>query len=451
MKIYSEISGEARELVRQYQNRLDRLPRSFLISILLELEKWPELFNPEKAYYRLLLKRLANLADAPFARLFARVSELESQAGCREVSGENPRQIQDRMLVRLRKQGLLSRWRSEIDGIFQTIQPELESELYSGDTAPRLIVILYGKGIAITRDKLWKRFRNNGIRVPLDLQNITDSQSFLNALFRGGVKLETEGSKILFSLIQEASSSHALDTWIVEAGEALHELCERHNPTEKHLTGMSYSRLRTYREALTKALYSKVLSGVSGPQELAAYARTLKVAPREGTTLYLDDAVQAFLGDIFLRGNGTLIMNNSFVEWASIQAIKRAQPRVLVACFGVRDKMKPFSSLLLFSKPRPTDQIPILEDPLGSFIDVELLSYYIWLNAEKGPPYRKKTLYLLLAEGVEEMMAILPESRDISGEDIPKATLPDVHATMSHWLRVPLRQSEGRVISRLLS
>jgi hypothetical protein len=67
---------------------------------------------------------------------------------------------------------------------------------------------------------------------------------------------------------------------------------------------------------------------------------------------------------------------------------------------------EPFSSLLFFSQPRPSDQIPLIEDPLGSFIDVEQLSYYVWLQADKSAAYRKKTLYLFLAESQDEMLAI---------------------------------------------
>jgi hypothetical protein len=55
---------------------------------------------------------------------------------------------------------------------------------------------------------------------------------------------------------------------------------------------------------------------------------------------------------------------------------------------------------------RPSDQLPSVQDPAGSFVDVEQLSYYVWLNAEKTPAYRGKTLYLFLAEGVDEMLAI---------------------------------------------
>ena len=171
-------------------------------------------------------------------------------------------------------------------------------------------------------------------------------------------------------------------------------------------TGLSYDRLRGYRDDLTRALYEKIQAGVESPQAFAAYARSLRIAPRPGALRHAPDVVQAFVRDLFLTGNGTLFVNNTFVEWAAVQAIRRAEPRLLVARYGVRDKMKPFSSLLLFSQPRASDQIPEIEDPVGSFIDVEQLSHYVWLNAEKSPAYRQRTLHLLLAEGIDEMLAI---------------------------------------------
>src|SRR5207245_9473927 len=124
-----------------------------------------------------------------------------------------------------------------------------------------------------------------------------------------------------------------------------------------------------------------------------------------------------------------------------------AEPRLLVARFGVRDKMKPFSSLLLFSSARPTDQVPALEDPLGSFIDAEQLAYYVWLNAEKSAAYRGRTLYLLLAEGVDEMLAIRPGPPRTGTAELPEAALPEVAATMAAWLGVSAGASSARPIA----
>jgi hypothetical protein len=200
---------------------------------------------------------------------------------------------------------------------------------------------------------------------------------------------------------------------------------------------------------LTRSLYKKVLSGVSGPQELAAYARELDIVPPDGFLLHSDEVVRAFIRDVFLSGNGTLLLNNTFVEWASVQALKRAEPRLLVARFGVRDKMKPFSSLLLFSSPRPTDHVPVLEDPFGSFIDVEQLSYYVWLNAEKSTAYRGKTLYLMLAEGVDEMLAIRSDVARTEAGELPEASLAEVAATMAAWVGVSPGASSARPLRSL--
>src|SRR6185503_14149094 len=104
----------------------------------------------------------------------------------------------------------------------------------------------------------------------------------------------------------------------------------------------------------------------------------------------------------------------------------------------------------LFSQPRPSDQIPLIEDPLGSFIDVEQLSYYVWLNAEKSPAYRRKTLYLFLAEGVEEMLAIRSDAPPAKAAEPVPARLTDVCATMAQWLGVPVADRSGRPIVGLV-
>ena len=210
--------------------------------------------------------------------------------------------------------------------------------------------------------QLWSRFRGRGVRIPLALDGARGSDAFLRALFGGG---GAAGAPRCSPASAAAPGSTPLDAWIVESGEALHACTEpvasaasgaSAVPTS---TGLSYDRLRGYRDDLTRALYDKIQAGVESPQAFAAYARSLRIAPRPGALRHAPDVVQAFVRDLFLTGNGTLFVNNTFVEWAAVQAIRRAEPRLLVARYGVRDKMKPFSSLLLFSQPRASDQIPL--------------------------------------------------------------------------------------------
>jgi hypothetical protein len=311
-------------------------------------------------------------------------------------------------------------------------------------------VQLYAGGIAVQREKLWRRFKGAGVRVPLNLEGTDGTESFLQALF--GARDQSNSAPALLAAAIESARLTPYDTWLIESHEALHALCDggvdRATPS---LTGVSYDRLRQYRNELTRALNNKIQSGVESPQAFAAYARSLHIAAPPGSLLNPDEIALAFVRDVLLTGNGTMIVNNTFVEWSAIQALRRAQPRILVTRFGVRDRLKPFSSMIMFSQPRATDHVPVSQDPAGSFIDVEQLSYYVWLNAEKNPAYHKRTLYLFLAEGVDEMLAIRSDLLDAKATRLEPVRLADVCATMANWLGVPAPDRSGRPIAGLLS
>jgi hypothetical protein len=424
-------------LLRTHGALLARLPPTFRAFVGLEAAKWPTLFAPEQAYLAALLEALAAQSPPETAARFAGLTRIETEAGCAGVRESDPRRLQDATQALLRRRGLLPRWREEVDLVFRGLQPALDARLHPPDAPRRVVVVVYGQGIAIQRDKLWARLSPRGKRVALRLDGAVAAEPFLRGLFALGPEAT------LFSALGGAG-----EAWTVDAGEALHSLCERPGGGAP-VTGISYARLREYRESLARALYERVSKGVSGPQELAAYARGLDVAPPPGALLNANEVVRAFVREILLGGNGTLLVSNTFVEWAAAQALRRAEPRLLVARFGVRDKMKPFSSLLLFSSPRPTDRVPILEDPFGSFVDVEQLGYYVWLHAEKSAAYRGRTLYLFLAEGVDQMLVVRP-----GGPPAPaapgEAGLPDVAATMGAWLGLAARPVAGRPLPSLL-
>jgi hypothetical protein len=465
MRFEPRLTGEAATLARPHAPTLERLPATFHASILIELEKWTTLFAAERAYQRALLEHLTGLPAPERERMFAAVARVEAEAGCDRIATKAPNAFQDEAQAALRKRRLLARWRQDVDAVFQAIQPALDARLHPADAPRRLIVQIYAGSIAVQAAQLWSRFRGQGVRIPLALDGARSSDAFLRALFGGsggsGDAAGTTGDT-LFATVGGGSGSTPLDAWLVESGEALHVCSEAATsgtsavPTS---TGLSYDRLRGYRDDLTRALYDKIQTGVESPQAFAAYARSLRIAPRPGALRHAPDVVQAFVRDLFLTGNGTLFVNNTFVEWAAVQAIRRAEPRLLVARYGVRDKMKPFSSLLLFSQPRASDQIPLIEDPVGSFIDVEQLSHYVWLNAEKSPAYRQRTLHLLLAEGIDEMLAIRSgaAASRAAGNDAGSAAaarqpvnLADVGATMAQWLGVSVPNPRGRPIAALL-
>ena len=438
MPFNAELTGEAAKLARQHEAVLERLPATVHAFILIELQKWSTLFGPEQRYQRALLEQLARPSTSELQQAVAGIVRVETESGCNRIARGDPGRFQDDAQALLRKRRLLPAWRKEIDAFFQHVSPAIEAQLYPADAPRRLIMQLYGTGISIQADTLWSRFKGTGIRVPLTLEDTRRSAAFLHALAPA------------FLAVTASERLPPLDAWIIEAHASLLESFQD-GTSANSLTALSYDRLRAYRDDLTRALYAKIQSGVESPQAFAAFARSLRIEPGADVLPHSTSLLQPFVRDVFLTGNGTLFVNNTFVEWTAVQALRRAQPRLLVTRYGVRDRLKPFSSLLLFSQPRASDQIPLIEDPVGSFVDVEQLSYYVWLNAEKSAAYRGKTLYLFLAEGFDQMLAIRSDAPGAPAAELPAASLSDVCATMAHWLGVPLREHSGHVISALVS
>src|SRR3989442_880146 len=213
VRLAASVGGEG--LLREQRGLVGRLPVPFRASRGVETERWPPLFAPEKAYLRALLERLAGLTGPDLAETFAGLRRVETEAGCAEVRGGDPRQIQEKTQALLRRKGLFPLWRREVDQVFQRLQPQIEERLYPKGSPRRLVVVLYGQGIAIQRDQLWRQLRAIGTRVPLRLEGATSSEPFLRALFAG-----------LFSAFGDSAGLDPREAWIVEAGDTLHALCQ---------------------------------------------------------------------------------------------------------------------------------------------------------------------------------------------------------------------------------
>jgi hypothetical protein len=446
MQFEPKLAGEAAALGQAHRAMLERLPATFHASILIELEKWSALFDAEHAYQRTMLGHLATLGNADRQRVFAGLIAVEAEAGLAGVREPRPTAWQDAAQAALRAKRLITRWRHEVETVFEALQPAIDRQLFPPDAPRRLVVQIYAANIAVKVEQLWGRFTGQGVRVPLALEGVRGPDAFLRGVFGGG-------PSTLFAALRGAAGASPLDAWIVESGASLHAYSEAFTKpdTERTHTGLSYERLRGYRDQLTRALYQKIQTGVESPQAFAAYARSLRIAPPPDPLLDDGEPLTTFIRDIFLTGNGTLFVNNTFVEWAAAQALRRVQPRLLVTRYGVRDKMKPFSSLLLVSQPRASDQIPLIEDPVGSFVDVEQLSYYVWLHAQKQAAYRQRTLYVFLAEGIDEMLVLGTDPTAMPTTPAQPVPLPDVGATLAKWLDVTAPDPAGRAIDTLLA
>ena len=123
------------------------------------------------------------------------------------------------------------------------------------------------------------------------------------------------------------------------------------------------------------------------------------------------------------------------MEWATVQAVRRARPSVAIVGFGIRNKVKPFSSLLIYADQEPRNPIPSQMDTLGSYVDLEIFYQYIWQEFEKYAEYRNNTAYLFVGDGMEEMMVIAPPDFPAAAAHRP-VKLPVVFHHLKDWLSI---------------
>ena len=143
-----------------------RLPATVHAFILVELQKWPALFPAEQRYQRALLEHLSQAAAPASCGRRRRASRGSSaRRRCDRIDARDPGALPGRGAGAAAKRRAPARpgGRKSI-GFFQTVDPALEARLYPPDAPRRLVVQLYGSGIAVQPDKLWSRFKGGGHR-----------------------------------------------------------------------------------------------------------------------------------------------------------------------------------------------------------------------------------------------------------------------------------------------
>jgi hypothetical protein len=214
------------------------------------------------------------------------------------------------------------------------------------------------------------------------------------------------------------------DRWIVQAAGPF--------SASNGVVSFDYESLVAYRQRLMDEVHQVVeKEQIRGPRELGARLRKMKILAGEGA-FASDVVLSEFARAVLLAGNGTLLINNTFVEWATVQAVRRARPSMMFTAFGVRNKMKPFSSLLIYADQDKTNPIPTQVDTLGTYVDLEVFYQYIWQEFEKYAEYQHNTVHIFGAEGMDEVLVIAPP--DFS---IPAKTTPDkLSDAAREWMRL---------------
>lgn len=404
---------------------VDRLPRSFAAFCFDQMKDWDLLFPAERTYFERLFGLLDRSSPSDVERLFQPLRELEPRMGMNDKTW--PRgQFTLEQVDFLNRNPHYPEWRAAVAKVFAQLDPILDGETTRSGHA-RLVVVVTPSQLPADPGRMWMRLQDKGKRVPLAPPE--SAEEFLPLLLTG--QEQSRRAPTIGQLFAAGEKGGAYSSWVVEAGDGVSRLGSDAAPVVKY----SYETLAPYRKRLMQEVQSVVdTREIAGPRQLSARLKQMKILASEGDVAR-DPILAEFARAILLSGNGTLLINNTFVEWATVQAVRRARPSVAVVSFGIRNKVKPFSSLLIYADQDATNPIPSQMDTLGSYVDLEIFYQYIWQEFQKYPEYRNNTAYLFVGDGMEEMLALGPPDFPLLSTNGP-LKLPTVFQHLKDWLSV---------------
>ena len=380
----------------------ERLPATFSTYTFERVRNWNLLFPAEQSYLERLLGMFDRSESALVERLFGPLAEVEQQMGI-DAKTWKRREFSLEQVDFLQRSPRYAEWRTRIGDIFSRVDPLLDEEI-ARKGRPRLIVVSAPSDLPVGPDRMWLRIAASGKRIALE------SPVEMQALV-GLLALNKRGP---------------YDAWLIEAGA-------QYEP-DAASTHVSHSALDGYRKVVMQQVRQMVeQKQIQGPQQLGVELRKLPIPPPPGA-LGADPLLSDFVRSVVLAGNGTLLINNTFVEWASVQAIRRARPTLAFISFGIRNKVKPFSSLLIYTDQDAANAIPTQMDTLGTYVDLEVFHQYVWQECVKYPEYRNNTAYLFIGEGMDELLAIAPPDYPLMKPRAGKWTVARLRDETQAWL-----------------
>ncbi len=406
---------------------LDRLPRTFSVYSLDRLRDWNKLFPAEQKYFERLFGLLDRSSDEAVQTLFAPLREVEKSM---DIGGGlwNSRTFTLEHVDFLQRNRHLPAWRSAVAEIFAKIDPLLDAELARVGKA-RLVIVVSPAELPMGPDRMWTRIRGHGRTLPVATESAADLNDYLPTLLSGAPRASRAPSIVDLYAAQRAENP--FEAWVVEAGDPVLRLAQ----TIDGWVGLSYDRLADLRRILMAEVNDLVTEErIPGPRQLGERLQRLNPGALRRAA-GRDPVLQDFLQSVLLNGNGTLLINNTFVEWTTLQAIRRARPAVIVSSFGIRNKVKPFSSLLIYSDQEDTNPIPTQADMLGSYVDLEVFYQYIFQECSKYAEYRRNTAYLFAGIGQDALFVIAPPDFPLLAAEGP-TTLQNAFSACARWVGV---------------
>ena len=374
----------------------DRLPATFTTYTLDRLRGWDTLFPAERSYLERLLGMLERSEPQLVDQLFAPLAKVESKMGI-DRGGWKKREFSLEQVDFLQRSPHYAEWRARVSELFSRVDPLLDQEIAQANRH-RLLIVSAPADLPVGPDRMWQRIASRGRRVPLELPAEFDAADHLALLLSGKPRAAAAPSLL------DLNPSDRYNAWLIDAGADHPALAHKRDTS----VALGYGRMEDYRARVMGEVRKVVESKrIQGPQQLGAELRRMtSIAPP--AELGSDPLLADFVRSVMLAGNGTLLINNTFTEWAAVQALRRARPSLAVVAFGIRNKVKPFSSLLIYEDQEKASAIPTQVDTLGTYVDLEVFYQYVLQECDKYIEYRGTTAAIFAGEGMDELLLVAP-------------------------------------------
>jgi hypothetical protein len=358
------------------------------------------LFPVEQRLLTSRLEWLGSLDPAKFERLFSTLKSIEARMQL------SPRPKDDQAFsientAIIARSPLYPEWRREAERVFAAIDDGAE-KLHPASSIPRLLFCVLPAGLPAASDP-WQNTPPGGVRVSLEAEFGSIQSDLLAAIARRNPPPELEPIE---------------STWLVACEARPYSECAA-------ATVVTWEETAKLRRTLLDQLNDVHRTLHSVDQTMSALERidlSTFLPPRLTTDIRLREFVRTLL----LSGNGSLVINNSFVQWCASEALRRAQPQVLLAAFGIRDKPKPFSSLAWFEDQHRANPTPDQPDPAGSLVDDQMLSEYVYLTARRLKPYAGRTLAFFVGADRNSALVLPADPTKTPRPKLSSAALTDI-------------------------
>jgi hypothetical protein len=367
---FSAYPPEARALALREIAILRRLPLIYVPLLLRELIAYDWKFPAERFEIDGQFAYFHSLAPDQITPTMAAFSAIRLSPALEQIDWVNdPIQFSEKLSAWL--------WSSHQMDPFRAASIDFINAVHRAQPAPappipRLAMAIAGEGVQVNAYPLFRKLRPHGVH-------------FTNVNPR-------DARQAILSVLARRAAARPLDYahWYID-GEIAHA---PHPAT----VCVSYQRLLPVRNALIEKMVAVMTSG-AGPELLRS-----ELARMQPSDLGLEDNGSAgilsrFQLSLLTEGSGTQIFSTTFVQWASREALRRAQPLTLLARYTPRQRD---------AEIRPIGAEPPPVDPRASLIDADMGAYYTWINQQRlsGAP---ESLFLAWFEDHSEAIAIGPK------------------------------------------